>query len=88
MSASTADRLTDVALHAIGGIAIGGIALMLPHPLDIIFTVLMLGLFRELAQAVKSNVIAAVRDMPSWGAWGHAEWLAWGVGATLIVVLW
>lgn len=87
MTASTKDHLVDVGLHTAGGILIGGIALMLPRPLDVILAVTMLGLFRELAQADKSNIIAAVRDMPSWGLWGHAEWLAWGVGAAIAGLL-
>jgi hypothetical protein len=87
MPATFRQHAKDVALHIAGGGLVTSIALLLPHPLDVIFCVTALGWFRELAQAVKSNVIAAIRSMPGWGAWGHAEWLAWGVGATLIVVL-
>jgi len=89
MTASTKDHLADVALHTAGGGALGAIAYGLGgSAASIVFCLTTAGLLRELAQANKSNIIAAVRDMPTWGWWGHLEWLAWGVGAALVGLLW
>jgi hypothetical protein len=87
MPATTKEHLTDLALHTSGGAIIVGIALQIPHPWDLIFAITCGGLLRELAQAVKSNIIRAFQDMPTWGWWGHLEWLVWGLGGSMAVLI-
>jgi len=81
--------MADPLLHMGGGFLLSVPMLFTGTPLPVmIYAMVLLGLFRELAQDNKSNLIAAIRDFPSWTIQHHAEWLAWGLGPVLLTLAW
>ena len=75
--------MKDILIHCLAAMLLALLALT--GGVGLAFSIALMFLSRELAQRDKSNLWVALAGMPSWHFSKHAEWLAPGLAAFVII---